>query len=92
MFFKALPQVKNQHLTALNKRRRLEWCTSMLERLGEATHSGTTLARHTSKIDALDDNEIPLRLKESTDGDHARSDGLWALLTLHGRCVSLSLA
>ena len=33
--FSGLPQVKNQHLTVLNKRRRLEWCTSMLERLGE---------------------------------------------------------
>ena len=31
-----LPQVKNQRLTALNKRRRLEWCLSMLELLGEA--------------------------------------------------------
>ena len=30
------PQVKNQHLTALNKRRRLELCSSMLEHLGEA--------------------------------------------------------
>ena len=40
--FVALPQVKNQHLTAPNRRRRLEWCTSMLERLGEAMrpHSG----------------------------------------------------
>ena len=28
-------QVKNQHLTVLNKRRCLEWCTSMLDRLGE---------------------------------------------------------
>ena len=28
-------QVKNQHLTVQNKRRRLEWCSSMLERLGE---------------------------------------------------------
>ena len=35
-------QVKKQHLTAPNKRPRLEWCTSMLERLGEAKrpHSG----------------------------------------------------
>ena len=30
------PLVKNQHLTALNKQHRLEWCTSMLQRLGEA--------------------------------------------------------
>ena len=29
--FSGLPQVKNQHLTVLNKRRRLEWCTSMLQ-------------------------------------------------------------
>ena len=29
------PSHKNQHLTAPNKRRRLEWCTSMLERFGE---------------------------------------------------------
>ena len=28
--------MKNQHLTVLNKRRRLEWCTSMLQRLGKA--------------------------------------------------------
>ena len=30
------PLVKHQHLTALNKQHRLEWCTSMLQRLGEA--------------------------------------------------------
>ena len=30
-----LLQVKNQHLTVLNKRRRLEWCSSMLQRLSE---------------------------------------------------------
>ena len=36
LIFVALPQVKNQHLTALNKRRRHEWCTSMLERIGES--------------------------------------------------------
>ena len=47
--FVALPQVKNQHLTAPNNQRRLEWCTSMLQRLGEARrpHSSTILARHT---------------------------------------------
>ena len=31
-----LPQVENQHLTAPNMRRRLEWCTSILQRPGEA--------------------------------------------------------
>ena len=38
--------VKNQHLTALNKRHHLEWCTSMLQQLGEAKrpHSTTSLA------------------------------------------------
>ena len=42
-YFVALPQVKNQHLSALNKRRRLVWCTSMLQRRGEAKRldSGT---------------------------------------------------
>ena len=41
--------VKNQHLTALNKRRHLELCTSMLQSLGEAKrpHSGISRARHT---------------------------------------------
>ena len=36
------PQGKNQHLTALNSRRRQEQCTSMLQWLGEAkkAHSG----------------------------------------------------
>ena len=33
--FRHPQQVKNQHLTVQNKRRRLEWCSSMLERLGE---------------------------------------------------------
>ena len=35
--------------SAPNKRRRLEWCTSMLQRLGETKrpHSGTSLARLT---------------------------------------------
>ena len=48
-YFVVLPKVNNQHLTAPNKRRRLEWCTSMLERHGEAKrpHSGTSHARHT---------------------------------------------
>ena len=42
-------QVKNRHLSALNKRRRLKWCTSMLQLLSEAKrpHSSTSLARHT---------------------------------------------
>ena len=42
LFRGALPQVKKQHLTAPNKRRRLEWCTSMSQRLGETKrpHSG----------------------------------------------------
>ena len=42
-------RAKNQNLTAPNKRRRLEWCTSMLQRLGEASrpHSGASHARHT---------------------------------------------
>ena len=42
-YFVAFPQVKNQHLTALTKRRRLEWRTSMLQRLGLANrpHLGT---------------------------------------------------
>ena len=46
--FVVLPLVKNQHLTAPNKRRRLVWCTSMLQRLGEAKrpHLATSLARH----------------------------------------------
>ena len=35
-FSKTFYRVKNQHLTEVNKRRRLEWCTSMLQRLGEA--------------------------------------------------------
>ena len=41
--------VKNQHLSKLNERRRLEWSTSMLYRLGEAKkpHSRTCPARHT---------------------------------------------
>ena len=34
--FMGLPQVENQHLTAPNMRRRLEWCTSILQRPGEA--------------------------------------------------------
>ena len=43
------PYVKNRRLAALNKRRRLDRCTSMLQVLGEAKrpHSGTSLARHT---------------------------------------------
>ena len=47
--FVAVPQVKNRLLTTLNKWRRLEWCTSMLQRLGEAKKwcLGTFLARHT---------------------------------------------
>ena len=48
--FVALPQVKHQHWTALNKRRRLEWCTSMLQWLGEAKrpHSRTSHAKPAS--------------------------------------------
>ena len=46
-----LPQVKNQHLTVVNKRSRQEWCMSMLERLGEAKrrHLGCC-SRKTRKI------------------------------------------
>ena len=41
-YFVVLPQVKNQHLTAPNKWRRVEWSTSTLQCLGEEKrpHSG----------------------------------------------------
>ena len=51
LFFVALQHVKNQHLTALNKRRRPEWCTLMLERRGETKrpHAGTSCKTHISR-------------------------------------------
>ena len=41
----ALPQAKNQHLTALNKRRRLGCCTGSMKRRGRI--QGTSVARDT---------------------------------------------
>ena len=74
-YFVVLPQVKNQHLTAPAKRRHLDWCTSMLERLGETKrrHLGMCYPKltfilslpSTTKTDALDDDETPLRLTAS---------------------------
>ena len=44
----AFPQMKNQHWAALDKRRRPEWCTLMLERLGEVKrpHSAAQPSEH----------------------------------------------
>ena len=42
--------MKSQHLTVQNKRRRLEWCSSMLERLGETKRLGISQDRHFSQI------------------------------------------